>query len=193
MAACFWNARARNAHVEATSHRQAWKSGAIDGAFCRAELCENLYADGARLLMSASLFGSYSQPTWTMLVTSRAFAAERGDDLAAFLGVAAAADAHYIEEGAAGKSSYWPVRREDEFLAAIADAHEYLGPGTSRYDPADSGDRSHVQQTPVWKSNLQPDFNVRVCDRFDAISSAVLRKLDESKRSVQKSAETTSI
>ncbi|KAH8064427.1 hypothetical protein JL722_1297 [Aureococcus anophagefferens] len=125
----------------------AWKSGAIDGAFCRAELCEDLYADGARLLMSASLFGSYSQPTWTMLVTSRAFAAARGDDLAAFLGVAAAADAHYIEEGAAGKSSYWPVRREDEFLAAIADAHEYLGPGTSRYDPADSGDRSHVQQT----------------------------------------------
>jgi len=97
--------------------------------------------------MSASLFGSHSQPTWTMLVTSRAFAAARGDDLAAFLGVAAAADAHYIEEGAAGKSSYWPVRREDEFLAAIADAHEYLGPGTSRYDPADSGDRSHVQQT----------------------------------------------
>ena len=47
--------------------------------------------------------------------------------------------------------------------------------------------------TPVWKSNLQPDFNVRVCDRFDASTSAVLRELDESNRSVQKSAESTPI
>ena len=38
------------------------------------------------------------------------------------------------------------------------------------------------------KSNLQPDFNVRVIDRFDAKFSAVLRELDESNRSVQKSA-----
>jgi hypothetical protein len=46
---------------------------------------------------------------------------------------------------------------------------------------------------PVWNSNIQPDFNVRVRDSFDAISSAVLRELDESNRSVQKSAESTSI
>ena len=46
---------------------------------------------------------------------------------------------------------------------------------------------------PVWKSNLQPDFNMRVCDRFDARLSAVLRELDESNRFVQKSAESTSI
>ena len=45
----------------------------------------------------------------------------------------------------------------------------------------------------VSKSNLQPDFNVRVCDRFDARFSAVLRELDESNRFVQKSAESTSI
>ena len=45
----------------------------------------------------------------------------------------------------------------------------------------------------VWKSNLQPDFNVRVCDRFDARLSAVLREIDESNRFVQKSAESTSI
>ena len=45
----------------------------------------------------------------------------------------------------------------------------------------------------VWKPNLQPDFNVRVCDRFDARFSAVLRELDESNRFVQKSAESTSI
>ncbi|KAK7242780.1 hypothetical protein SO694_0001510 [Aureococcus anophagefferens] len=25
----------------------------------------------------------------------------------------------------------------------------------------------------VWKSNLQPDFNLRVCDHFDASSSTV--------------------
>ena len=46
---------------------------------------------------------------------------------------------------------------------------------------------------PVCKFNLQPDFNVRVRDSFDAISSAVLRELDESNRFVQKSAESTSI
>ena len=38
---------------------------------------------------------------------------------------------------------------------------------------------------PVWKSNIQPDFNVRVCDSFDARSSVVLRELDESNRFVQ--------
>ena len=46
---------------------------------------------------------------------------------------------------------------------------------------------------PVWKSNLQSEFNVRVCDSFDASSLAVLRELDESNRLVQKSAESTSI
>ena len=45
----------------------------------------------------------------------------------------------------------------------------------------------------AWKPNLQPDFNVSVRDRFDAISSAVLRELDESNRSVQKLAESTSM
>jgi hypothetical protein len=46
---------------------------------------------------------------------------------------------------------------------------------------------------PVWKPNLQPDFNVRVCDGFDAGLSPVLRELDESDRFVQKSAKSTSI
>ena len=45
----------------------------------------------------------------------------------------------------------------------------------------------------VCKPNLQPDFNVRVCVRFDARFSAVLRELDESNRFVQKSAKSTSI
>ena len=45
----------------------------------------------------------------------------------------------------------------------------------------------------VPNSNLQPDFNVSVCDSFDATSSAVLRELDESNRFVEKSAESTSI
>ena len=39
---------------------------------------------------------------------------------------------------------------------------------------------------------LPPDFNVRACDRFDTHSSAALRDLNESHRSVQKSAESTS-
>ena len=45
----------------------------------------------------------------------------------------------------------------------------------------------------VWKSNLQPDFNVRVIERFGPDSFAVLRELNESNRFVQKSAESTSI
>ena len=45
----------------------------------------------------------------------------------------------------------------------------------------------------VPKPNLQPDFNVRVFECFDTSSSAGLRELDESDRSVQKSAESTSI
>jgi hypothetical protein len=50
-----------------------------------------------------------------------------------------------------------------------------------------------VDAEPAWQPNLQPDFNVRVCDSFDASSSAVLRELDESNRFVQKSAESTSM
>ena len=45
----------------------------------------------------------------------------------------------------------------------------------------------------VPKPNFQPDFNVSVFECFDTISSAGLRELDESDRSVQKSAESTSI
>ena len=57
----------------------------------------------------------------------------------------------------------------------------------------DVEERALRLREPVWNSNLQPDFNVRICDGFDANSSAVLRELDESDRSVQKSAESTSI
>ena len=42
-------------------------------------------------------------------------------------------------------------------------------------------------------SQLRPDFNVSVRDGVDARVSAVLRKLAESHRLVQRSAETTSI
>jgi magnesium-transporting ATPase (P-type) len=43
----------------------------------------------------------------------------------------------------------------------------------------------------VWKSNIQPDFNVRVFECFDTSTSAVLRELAESNRFIQKSAEST--
>jgi hypothetical protein len=45
----------------------------------------------------------------------------------------------------------------------------------------------------VPKPNLQPDFNMSVFECFDTSSSAGLRELDESDRSVQQSAESTSI
>ena len=50
-----------------------------------------------------------------------------------------------------------------------------------------------LASVPVWKSNLQLDFNMCVIERFGPDSSAVLRELDESNRFVQKSAESTSI
>ena len=53
--------------------------------------------------------------------------------------------------------------------------------------------REALARETVWKSNLQPDFNVRVIERIAPDSSAVLRELDESNRFVQKSAESTSI
>ena len=45
----------------------------------------------------------------------------------------------------------------------------------------------------VWIPNFQPDFNVRVLERFGPDPLAVLRELDESNRFVRKSAESTSI
>ena len=56
----------------------------------------------------------------------------------------------------------------------------------------DAGTPLKVSHDPVCKSNLQPDFNVRVFECFDASSSA-LRELDERDRFVQNSAESTSI
>ena len=60
-------------------------------------------------------------------------------------------------------------------------------------DDARGERRAADERAPAWNSTLQPDFNVRVRDSFDASSSAVLRELDESNRFVQKSAESTSI
>ena len=53
--------------------------------------------------------------------------------------------------------------------------------------------RDPHQPAAVWESNIQPDFNVRVIERFGPDSFVVLRELDESHRFVQKSAESTSI
>ena len=57
-----------------------------------------------------------------------------------------------------------------------------------------AGRRSSIfEPAPVPKPNLQPDFNMSVFECFDTSSSAGLRELDESDRSVQKSAESTLI
>ena len=60
-------------------------------------------------------------------------------------------------------------------------------------EPFDATRTVDVWWVAVWKSNLQPDFNLSVFECFDTSSSAGLRELDESDRSVQKSAESTSI
>ena len=53
--------------------------------------------------------------------------------------------------------------------------------------------RCAIERRSVPKPNLQPDFNVSIFECVDTSSSAGLRELDESDRSVQKSAESTSI
>ena len=83
----------------------------------------------------------------------------------------------------------------EESLAARTSAE--LGADAAQRDFIKAVQRRYhgelLWQETVWNSNLQPDFNVSVCDIFDAISLAVLRELDESNRFVQKSAESTSI
>ena len=58
-------------------------------------------------------------------------------------------------------------------------------------DPADAF--RDARATTRAEANIQHDFNVRICDSFDARLSAVLRELDESDRFVQNPAESTSI
>jgi hypothetical protein len=65
--------------------------------------------------------------------------------------------------------------------------------GASATTGAPASNASSVVIEPVWKPNIQLDFNVSVRDSFDATFSAVLRELDESNRFVQKSRESTSI
>ena len=48
-----------------------------------------------------------------------------------------------------------------------------------------------AKETRRTASNLQPDFNMSVCKRLGSDSLTVLRELDESHRSVHKSAEST--
>ena len=99
------------------------------------------YADGARLLMPASLFGSYSQPTWTTLVAPRAWAEAHRGDLEAFLGVVSAMDDQFLDEAGSRLSRVWRASEKDEHVASVADAHEYLGDGTTRRDPSSYADR----------------------------------------------------
>ena len=74
-----------------------------------------------------------------------------------------------------GKDEWWRVRLPEDACGPPIDIRDVCPPNA------------------VCKSNLQPDFNVRVFECFDTSTSAVLRELAESNRFVQKSAESTSI
>ena len=98
--------------------------------------------------------------------------------------------------------------RQHPRLADFASRHFYGGAGGSGASAADFAPVAGLPwpraaapacfvetgaSAAAWKSNLQPDFNVRVIERFGPDFFAVLRELDESNRFVQKSAESTSI
>ena len=78
--------------------------------------------------------------------------------------------------------------------SVVRDGNAYTDYGLRVVDGDGSVDVGDVVEwTPVFKSNIQSDFNVRVFECFDTSASAVLREIDESNRPVQKSAESTTI
>ena len=97
-----------------------------------------------------------------------------------------------LERSLLGLDGDEPERRRGGFIA-YRDFVLYLDAFGSRATSLGLAAIAVAACGSVWNSNLQPDFNVSVFECFDAISSAVLRELDESNRFVQKSAESTSI
>jgi hypothetical protein len=109
----------------------------------------------------------------------------------AALSAKAAEDARARSPNLAAYPFVWP-RRLDAVPFPISSG-TLLGPVA--LSPYARHNRSFtiVQHAAVWKPNLQPDFNVSVIERFGPDFFAGLRELDESDRSVQKSAESTSM
>ena len=103
--------------------------------------------------------------------------------------VAAAA----VEEARVEEDALARLERADGQLPAVAEAREAVRVGERVEVRAVRAGPDRRRPVPVCKSNLQPEFNARVIERFGPDSSVVLRELDESNRFVQKSAESTSI
>ena len=106
-------------------------------------------------------------------------------------------DAHRVRTTASGRSLLAAVRGAGAAARSGGDsgaAARYGGDAAaiSVHLAADI-DRAAWKHAAVPKPNLQPDFNVSIFECVDTSSSAGLRELDESDRSVQKSAESTSI
>ena len=92
-----------------------------------------------------------------------------------------------VQDAATEAVAKWKHRPKPSLAAYLANWH------VIHFGAALGVSRLHELLHTVCKSNLQPDFNVRVCECFDASTAAVLRALDESDRFVQKSAESTSM
>ena len=88
-------------------------------------------------------------------------------------------------------SKVWGYRKVCKKTLRILSMHEFSLPNlefTTRATWIDVPKRA-----PARDSRLQPDFNVSVVERCDTSPSAVLRELDARHRSVQVSAESTSM
>ena len=146
-------------------------ASAMGGALLAQKLCPRLAASAAFVTASAVPYGLGRRSAAVGDVD------ERGD--AAFSHVGTVDDALLVLEA-------WNARPTLSLRVAAGDAAVVLDLARFVFPVG-------YVQSPGWKSNIRPDFNVRVIEGFGPDSSAVLRELAEINRFVHKSAESTSI
>jgi len=164
----------------------AYATGAVDGDAC-ASRCAHAAAAAPAPCAAEWVAGHGA--------AARRAAKACGADAAAFFSSAAPAPlVVFTHLQKTGGWSVVDVARRAGARCPPKIANAAVPRGKARPGPGDAETRDGcAAYRPAWESNLQPDFNVSVFGCFDTSTSAVLREHDESNRSVQKSAESTSI